>query len=60
MRPFPITCVTAIASPSARPSPRMIAATTPPFTDGITTPSTISQRVAPRPSDASFEIIVGR
>ncbi len=27
---LPITCVTAIASPSARPSPRMIAATTPP------------------------------
>ena len=27
---LPITCVTAIASPSARPRPRMIAATTPP------------------------------
>ena len=37
--PLPITCVTAIASPSARPSPRMIAATTPPRTYGTTTAS---------------------
>ena len=34
---LPITCVTAIASPSARPSPSMIAATTPPRTDGTIT-----------------------
>ena len=34
---LPITCVTAIASPSARPRPRMTAATTPPRTDGMTT-----------------------
>ena len=46
---LPITCVTAIASPSARPSPRMTAATTPPRTDGTMTRLTISQRVAPSP-----------
>ena len=53
---LPITCVTAIASPSARPSPSMIAATTPPRVYGRTTPRTISQRVAPRanaPSSSS-------
>jgi hypothetical protein len=48
-----MTCVTAIASPNARPSPRMRAATTPPFTDGMTTPFTISQRVAPSASEPS-------
>ena len=53
-RVLPITCVTAIASPSARPRPSVIAATTPPFTYGTTTPRTISQRVAPSPSEASF------
>ena len=46
---FPITWLTAIASPSARPRPRITAATTPPRTVGMTTVFTISQRVAPRP-----------
>ena len=32
----------------------MTAATTPPFTYGTTTPRTISQRVAPSPSEASL------
>src|SRR3954470_472319 len=50
---LPITCETAIASPSARPSPRITAATTPPRTVGMMTVRTISQRVAPRPMDAS-------
>src|SRR5215218_6166931 len=44
----PITCVTAIASPMARPRPRTIAATTPPFVYWRTTSRTISHRVAPR------------
>ena len=57
---LPITCVTAIASPSARPSPSVTAATTPPRTYGTTTPRTISQRVAPSPIDASFERRAGR
>ena len=46
---LPITCVTAIASPSARPSPRMTAATTPPRTVRQDDALTISQRVAPSP-----------
>ena len=50
---LPITCDTAIASPSARPRPRITAATTPPRTDGITTVFTISQRVAPSPTAPS-------
>ena len=53
---LPITCVTAIASPRARPSPRMIAATIPLRTLGTTTVFTISQRVAPsaiEPSSSS-------
>ena len=53
----PITCVTAIASPTARPKPRMIAATTPPRVYGRTTPRTISHRVSPSaraPSSSSF------
>ena len=51
---MPITCVTAIASPSARPRPSVTAATMPPRTYGTTTPRTISQRVAPSPTDASL------
>ena len=50
----PITCVTAIASPTARPMPSRIAATTPPRVKGKTTPRTISQRVSPRPYAPSF------
>ena len=43
----PITCVTAIASPSARPRPRIIAAAIPDRADGRITPRTISHLVAP-------------
>ena len=50
----PITCVTAIASPTARPMPSRIAATTPPRVKGMITPRTISQRVSPRPYAPSF------
>ncbi len=46
--PAPITWATAIASPSARPSPSSEAATTPDAVEGRTTPRTTSQRVAPR------------
>ncbi len=45
--PAPITCVTAIASPSARPRPRHDAAATPGRVDCSTTPRITSQRVAP-------------
>ena len=45
----PITCVTAIASPIARPSPSVTAATRPPRVYGRTTPRIISQRVRPSP-----------
>src|SRR4029453_3866869 len=50
----PITCVTAIASPTARPMPRRTAATRPPRVNGTITPRTISQRVSPRPYAPSF------
>ena len=50
----PITCVTAIASPIARPSPSITAATRPPRVYGSTTPRIISQRVAPSASAASL------
>ena len=46
--PAPITWVTAIASPSARPRPSSEAAVTPEAVVGRTTPRTTSQRVAPR------------
>ena len=49
----PITCVTAIASPSARPSPRISAAAIPGRDDGRTTPRTISHGVAPSASAPS-------
>ena len=52
--PPPITCVTAIASPIARPRPRMIAAAMPPRAYGNMTPRTISQRVVPSASAPSF------
>ena len=45
--PAPITWVTAIASPRARPRPSSVAATTPDAVEGRTTPRTTSQRVAP-------------
>ena len=52
---LPITCVTAIASPSARPSPSVIAGDDAALArTGRSTPRTISQRVAPRPSEASL------
>jgi hypothetical protein len=44
---LPITCVTAIASPSARPTPRITAPTIPGRAIGSTVIRTISQRVAP-------------
>ena len=50
----PLTSATAIASPMARPKPRIIAAATPPRVYGKTTPRTISQRVVPRPRAPSF------
>ena len=50
----PITCVTAIASPTARPMPSRTAATRPPRVNGMITPRTISQRVSPRPYAPSF------
>src|SRR6266540_1522898 len=43
----PTTCVTAIASPSARPSPRITAATRPGRVYERMTPRTISQRERP-------------
>ena len=52
--PPPITCVTAIASPIARPRPRISAAAIPPRAYGNTTPRTISQRVVPSASAPSF------
>ena len=52
--PPPITCVTAIASPSARLSPRIIVAAMPGRVDGRTTPRTISQRVVPSASAPSL------
>ena len=58
--PPPITCVTAIASPSARLSPRIIVAAMPGRVDERTTPRTISQRVVPSasaPSLSSFETL---
>src|SRR5215207_8758845 len=51
--PAPITCVTAIASPIARPRPRITAAPIPAFDEESTTPRTISQRVEPSASAAS-------
>ena len=51
--PPPITCVTAIASPTARPSPRITAAAIPERVAGKITPRTISQRVAPSASAPS-------
>ena len=51
---LPITCVTAIASPTARPRPRIIAAAMPPRAYGKTTPRTISQRVVPSASAPSL------
>ena len=50
----PITCVTAIASPTARPSPRIIAAAIPARAYGKMTPRTISHRVAPSASAPSL------
>src|SRR5439155_14810290 len=50
---FPITIVTAIVSPRARPSPRMIAPISPARPYGTTAVQTASQRVAPMPSAAS-------
>jgi hypothetical protein len=50
---LPITCVTAIASPSARPRPSTTAAVIPLRVYGITTPRTISQRVVPSASAPS-------
>ena len=50
----PITCVTAIASPSARPRPRIAAPRARARCDGSTTPRTISQRVAPSASAPSW------
>src|SRR3954466_14237636 len=51
--PAPITWVTAIASPSARPRPSITAAPMPGFDEESTTPLTISQRVAPSASAPS-------
>ena len=53
VQPAPITCVTAIASPSARPRPRITAAAIPGRDEERTTPLTISQRVAPSASAPS-------
>src|SRR5438477_538526 len=50
----PITCVTAIASPTARPRPRISAAAIPERAYGKTTPRIISQRVVPSASAPSF------
>ena len=50
---LPITWVTAIASPSARPRPSTTAAVIPLRVYGMTTPRTISQRVVPRASAPS-------
>src|SRR5947208_2677236 len=52
-RPLPITIVTAIVSPSARPRARMHAPMNPDFAAGQTAMRIISQRVAPSPSAAS-------
>src|SRR6185295_10195143 len=50
---LPITIVTAIVSPSARPSPRTIAPTIPERAIGNTPVRMASQRVAPRASAPS-------
>ena len=50
---LPITIATAIVSPSARPSPRIIAPITPVMPYGITAVFTISHLVAPSASAAS-------
>src|SRR6266516_304477 len=50
---LPITIVTAIVSPSARPRPRMIAPMRPARPYGSTAERTVSQRVAPIASAAS-------
>src|SRR5271163_2026471 len=50
---LPMTIATAIVSPSARPSPRMIAPTTPEIDGGNTDSRTISHLVAPSASAAS-------
>ena len=50
---LPMTIVTAIVSPSARPRPRMTAPTIPERAYGRTAFVTVSQRVAPRASIAS-------
>ena len=52
--PSPIICMTAIASPRARPSPSTVAAATPETVVGSTTPRMISQRVAPSAAAPSF------
>ena len=51
--PPPITCVTAIASPNARPSPSSTAAEMPGAAYGIATLRIASQRVEPRASEPS-------
>ncbi|HEV2736391.1 MAG TPA: hypothetical protein VGV85_16215 [Longimicrobiaceae bacterium] len=50
---LPITMVTAMVSPSARPSPRMVAPMIPGVAYGSTTCQVISQRVAPSASAPS-------
>ncbi len=50
---FPITIVTAIVSPNARPNPRITAPTIPDRAYGTTAVQAASHRVAPRPKAAS-------
>ena len=54
------TSETAIASPSARPSPSTTAAATPDAVVGSTTPRIISQRVAPKRRCAVLELLRNR
>jgi hypothetical protein len=51
---FPMTMVTAMVSPMARPRPRMAAPAIPDLDRGSTATRSISQRVIPSASAASF------
>ena len=49
---LPITMVTAMVSPRARPNPKIIAPTMPELAAGNNTRVMVSQRVAPKPMEA--------
>ena len=54
MAEFPVTIITAMVSPMALPTPRMIAAEIPEMAAGTTTFVVVSHLVAPMARDASL------